>query len=251
MSFSLLPLQQEASLLLSVLDLTNLNEDDGAQKIEELCELALYSPVLPKAICIYPEYLHLAKQKLNQSPIEIATVINFPDAGEDEIRVERETRRALAAGADEIDLVLPYHALLKGHQDRALKVVKACRTACGAGHVLKLILETGELQTSELIRQACLIGFEGGVDFLKTSTGKVKINATLEAAGVILDSIFEFNQNCGFKVSGGIRTIETALEYVRLTEKKMGKDWVTPNHFRIGASQLFFELKKVLLESHS
>lgn len=237
-------LQEKASFLLSVLDLTNLNEEDGAHKIEELCHLALSSPVLPKAICIYPEYLDLAKQKLKSSSIELATVINFPDGGEDDMRVVRETRRALAAGAQEIDLVLPYRALQKGDKDVALKVVKACREVCGKQHLLKLILETGELKTPDLIQQACLIGFEGGVDFLKTSTGKVKINATLQAAEVMLDEIKQHNPNCGLKISGGIRTMDDAFEYVDLAKKKMGETWVAPNHFRIGASQLFFELKK-------
>jgi deoxyribose-phosphate aldolase len=107
---------------------------------------------------------------------------------------------------------------------------------------LKLILETGELATPALIKQACAIGLAAGVDFLKTSTGKVATNATPEAAALMLDAIADDGGRCGFKAAGGIRTLDDAAIYFDLAAQRLGEEWITPAHFRIGASTLFSEL---------
>ncbi len=234
-----------ASRLISLLDLTSLGENDTPAQIEALCESAVTAPCLPAAVCIYPEHVTTARRGLHGHAVKIATVVNFPDGGTDPIRAERETRRALGAGADEIDLVLPYRALLDGDVDCARTVVRACRAVCTDGVVLKLILETGVLGTRELIRAACAIGIEEGVDFLKTSTGKVPINATAEAAALILDAIADAGGRCGFKAAGGIRTLDDAVNYLDLAEARLGKEWCDATHFRIGASSLFGALSSM------
>ncbi|MHB1273675.1 MAG: deoxyribose-phosphate aldolase [Rhodanobacter sp.] len=235
-----------AARLLSLLDLTSLGEHDTPAQIEALCASARAAPVLPAALCVYPEHITTVRRGLQGTTVKVATVVNFPDGGSDPRRVEHETRRALAAGADEIDLVLPWRALLRDEAASADAVVKACRAVCGDGVVLKLILETGELDTSGRIRQACAIGLEAGVDFLKTSTGKVSVNATPAAAVVMLDAIAAAGGRCGFKAAGGIRTLADAKVYLDLAEARLGGGWSDPAHFRIGASALFAELTAIL-----
>ncbi|MEO7067118.1 MAG: deoxyribose-phosphate aldolase [Rhodanobacter sp.] len=237
--------QALAARLLTLLDLTSLGENDTPEQIEELCRTATASPYPPAAVCVYPEHVTTAHHCLRDTSVKVATVVNFPDGGSDPVRVERETRRALAAGADEIDLVLPYRALLDGDAACARTVVRACRAVCTDGIKLKLILETGVLATRELIRSACEIGIEEGVDFLKTSTGKVPVNATPEAAAQILDAIAAAGGHCGFKAAGGIRTLDDAMIYLDLAEMRLGADWCNAKHFRIGASALFGTLSNI------
>ena len=228
-----------ASRLLSLLDLTSLGEDDSPQRIGELCTAALGAPVRPAAVCFYPAHLCGAREILAGSGIRLATVVNFPDGGSDPQRVTREVRRALEVGADEIDRVLPYRCVIAGDLPAAERVVRAGRDACGSSVTLKLILETGELASTDLIRRAAQLGLAQGVDFLKTSTGKVAVNATLDAAAIMLDAIADSGGRCGFKAAGGVRTPDDAARYLALAEQRMGNAWATPAHFRIGASGLF------------
>ena len=234
-----------AARLLSLLDLTSLGESDTPAQIEALCRTAIAAPCLPAALCVYPEHVSTARRGLQGTAVKVATVVNFPDGSGDPRRVERETWRALNAGADEIDLVLPYRALLDGDAACARTVVRVCRAACTDGAVLKLILETGVLTTPKLIRAGCAIGLDEGVDFLKTSTGKVPVNATLEVAAVMLDAIAAAGGRCGFKAAGGIRTLADATTYLQLAEARLGEGWSDPAHFRIGASALFGELSAI------
>ena len=231
-----------AGRLLSLLDLTSLGENDTPAQIEALCTSALAAPCLPAAVCVYPEHVTTARRCLQGATVKVATVVNFPDGAGDPARVERETRRALGAGADEIDLVLPYRCLLDGDGECARTVVRSCRAVCTDGVALKLILETGVLARPELIRAACAIGLEEGVDFLKTSTGKAPVSATPQAAQVMLDAIAAAGGRCGFKAAGGIRTLADATTYLQLAETRLGAGWSDPAHFRIGASALFGEL---------
>jgi deoxyribose-phosphate aldolase len=235
-----------AARVLSLLDLTSLGENDTPTQIENLCASAWSSPVLPAAMCIYPEHITTARQFMIGTPAKIATVVNFPDGSSDALRVERETRRAIGAGADEIDLVFPYKAMMAGDAKAAASVVRACRKVCGPGVLLKLIIESGELKTSERIIEACVIGLTEGVDFLKTSTGKVPVNATPMAAALMLDVITAAGGQCGFKAAGGIRTLEDAKVYLNLAEERLGSSWVHQGHFRIGASALFTELVAIV-----
>ena len=227
-----------ARRLLGLLDLTSLGEDDTPEKIRALCASARTPYGLPAALCVYPEHVTTVRKALDGTGIKVATVVNFPDGGADPERVVRETRRAIAAGADEIDMVLAWQAVNAGDIATARAGVAACRDACGPDIALKLILETGELETPERIRQASEIGLDAGVNFLKTSTGKVPVNATPEAATVMLDAIAARGGTCGYKVSGGVRTLADAQVYLSLAEERLGADWITPARFRIGASSL-------------
>lgn len=239
--------QRELALrVLGLLDLTSLDERDTPDRIERLCAAARSPWGFAAAVCVYPEHVTTACRSLRGTPVRIATVINFPDGGCDPARVERETQRALSAGAGEIDLVLPYRALLQGDAAMACAVVEACRSVCGAGVTLKLIIESGELGDVERIREACAIGLECGVDFLKTSTGKAAVNATPQAAEVMLDAIGASGGRCGFKAAGGIRTLADAKVYIDLADARLGAAWVAPAHLRIGASSLFAEIESVL-----
>lgn len=233
------PHRDLALRLLPLLDLTSLGEDDTPQQITALCAAALSAHPTPAAVCVYPEHVTTARQALAKSPARVATVVNFPDGDGRPVRVQRETRRALAAGAEEIDLVFDYRAFLRGDVALARDGVVACREACGNEVPLKLILETGMLAEARLIRDASRIGIDAGADFLKTSTGKVAVNATLLAAVAMLDAIEATGGRCGLKVSGGIRTLDDAAPYLALVDACMGADWATPRHFRIGASALF------------
>ena len=231
-----------AHRLLPLLDLTSLGEDDTPARIEALCASARTTFGSPAAVCVYPEHITTARRALDATAIKVATVVNFPDGGDDADRIARETRRAIAAGAHEVDLVLPYRAVQDGDLALAQRAIAACRAHCGQHVVLKLILETGELASTALIRSACLLGIETGVDFLKTSTGKAAIGATPTAAACILDVIAETGGRCGFKAAGGIRTLADAAVYLVMAETRLGADWVDPSHFRIGASTLFTAL---------
>lgn len=235
-----------ATRLLPLLDLTSLGEDDTPAGIRALCASARTPHGSPAALCVYPEHVTTVRDALAGSAAKVATVVNFPDGGDDAARIARETRRAIAAGADEVDLVLPWRALRDGNVAQARAGVEACRTACGPGVALKLILETGALGDAALIRAACELGLDAGVDFLKTSTGKVATNATPEAAAVMLDAIAARGGRCGFKAAGGIRTLADAAVYLQLAEARLGAAWVTPVRFRIGASALFGEITAAL-----
>jgi deoxyribose-phosphate aldolase len=234
-----------AERVLCLLDLTSLGEDDRPEQIEALCTRA-HARGAVAAVCVYPEHISTARRALQGTTVKIATVVNFPDAGNDALRVARETRRALAAGADEIDVVMPWPAFCRGEIETVRAVLKATRETCSAGQPIKVILETGELATPERIRAASELGIECGMDFLKTSTGKVKVNATLEAAAIMLDVIAAHGGHCGFKAAGGIRTLADAEAYMALARDRLGDAWITPAHFRIGASALYDALLPAL-----
>ncbi|MBU6198457.1 MAG: deoxyribose-phosphate aldolase [Xanthomonadaceae bacterium] len=232
---------QLAACLLPLLDLTSLGEDDTPGKIEALCRRVRAGAIAPAAVCVYPEHVTTARRALEGSSVKVATVVNFPDGASDASRALRETRRAIAAGADEIDMVLPWAAFVRGDEASARAVVDAVRGGCGIRHTLKLILETGEL-TPERIRAAAQLGIDAGVDFLKTSTGKAAVHATPEAAAIMLDVIAANRGRCGFKAAGGIRNLDAAIEYLDLARARLGDDWIAPEQFRIGASTLYDEL---------
>ena len=229
-----------AAILISHLDLTSLGEDDRPDDILRLCMRAASSPCPPAALCVYPEHIGTARRELDRldlASVAVATVVNFPDGGADPARAARETRRALADGADEIDAVLPYSALLAGDADAFRRVAEACREACGAA-LLKCILETGELADAERIAEASRLALVAGADFIKTSTGKVPVSATPEAAAIMLDAIADSGRPAGFKAAGGIRTPAQAWAYREQLIARLGAEAATPARFRIGASGL-------------
>jgi len=196
------------------------------------------------AVCIYPCFIPVARKTLNAQGtghIKVATVTNFPHGGNDVAIALAETKAAVAYGADEVDVVFPYKALIEGNETVGYELVKACKKACG-DILLKVIIESGELQTPERIQKASEIAIDAGADFIKTSTGKVLVNATLEAAKIMLNVIKEKNSNIGFKAAGGVKDAQTAKAYLDLAREILGDDWVSAEHFRFGASSLLSNL---------
>ena len=242
-------LQQAARQALALMDLTSLNNDDNDTVIRELCARANTPAGHPAAVCVYPAFVSTARQALAEQglagKVKVATVTNFPHGEADVERAAAETRAAIAAGADEVDVVFPYRALMAGDAEVGRELVEACKRECGDA-VLKVILETGELKEAGLIDRAGMLAIDGGADFLKTSTGKVAVNATLDAAKILLTVIKASGRDVGFKAAGGVRTAEDAAAYLQLAERVMGAEWITPAHFRFGASGLLGSLLETL-----
>ena len=240
-------LQEAASVSLSLLDLTNLNEDCTEKDIEALLERAHTPYGTPAAICIWPRFVSLARQMLGPDHlIKIATVVNFPSGEMPVADVEAETEQAIRDGTDEIDLVIPYVKLKAGDETAVTDMVRAVRSVCREPVKLKVILETGELADAGLIRKAAEIAIAEGADFIKTSTGKVKVNATLESADIMLGAIRQSGRKVGFKPAGGISSVRDAQLYLSLAETVMGEGWVMPTTFRFGASGLLNDIQDVL-----
>lgn len=241
-----------AQRALALMDLTTLNEDDTDEKVAALCRQANSPAGKTAAICIYPRFIPLAKKLLRKQgtpDIRIATVTNFPHGNDDVDIAVAETRAAIAYGADEVDVVFPYRALIAGNTQIGFELVQACKAVCQDANVLlKVIIETGELKQDALIRQASEIAIDAGADFIKTSTGKVPVNATPESAAIMLNTIRDkgVGERVGFKAAGGVRNAEDAAIYLQLADDIMGVEWATASHFRFGASSLLASLLTTL-----
>ena len=230
---------------IQLMDLTTLSDDDTDQKVIQLCADAHTAAGDTAAVCIYPRFIPIARKALreqNTPHIKIATVTNFPHGNDDLEIALAETRAAVAYGADEVDVVFPYRALMAGNSEIGATMIKACREICGDKVTLKVIIESGVLQSPELIKQASDICINAGADFIKTSTGKVAINATLEATKVMLEAIKDSGKDVGFKAAGGVKDAQAAHDYMQLARYIMGDDWVNIDHFRFGASSLLVSL---------
>lgn len=245
-------LKQYAEKALSLMDLTTLNDDDTDAKVIALCQNAKTSFGTPAAVCVYPRFVPIARKTLKQLGIEqvkIATVTNFPH-GNDDIEIAlAETQAAIAYGADEVDVVFPYRALMAGDEQIGFELVKRCKAACAENNVLlKVIIESGELKTEALIRKASEISIQAGADFIKTSTGKVAVNATPESAKAMLETIRDLGvaDKVGFKAAGGVKTTEEAKLYLELASEILGETWADSAHFRFGASSLLANLLATL-----
>ncbi|SDI95589.1 deoxyribose-phosphate aldolase [Ferrimonas sediminum] len=237
-----------AQRALQLMDLTTLNDDDTDQKVIDLCHNAKTAAGNTAAICIYPRFIPIARKTLREigaEGVQIATVTNFPHGNDDIDIAVAETKAAVAYGADEVDVVFPYRALMAGNEQVGFDLVKACKEACG-DVLLKVIIETGVLEEESLIRKASEISIDAGADFIKTSTGKVPVNATLEAARIMMTVIKEKNTKIGFKPAGGVRNAEQAGEYLDLAASILGDDWTSARTFRFGASSLLNSLLHTL-----
>ena len=234
-----------AARALACLDLTNLEADCDAAAIDALCARAVTPHGAVAAVCVWPAFVAQAKRLLRDGPVRVATVVNFPAGTASVAEVVVETRSALADGADEIDLVVPWRALAEGRPEAVTEMVAGVREVCGPA-TLKTILETGELADPGLIRGAAEAALAGGADFLKTSTGKVKVNATPEAARILLEAIRASGRDVGLKPAGGVRTTADAGVYLGLCDAVMGPGWATPARFRIGASGVLTALLATL-----
>ena len=227
---------------LKLLDLTNLNDDCSQADIEALCKRANGEHGKTAAVCIWPRFVAQAKSLLEGTGIRVATVVNFPGGGTDTDTVIEETKAALAAGADEIDLVFPYRAFLAGDHDVAIKQIEAIKALIKPPCLLKVILETGKLVHEPLIKNASNLAIAAGADFIKTSTGKVQVNATPETARIMLRAIKASGKSVGFKPAGGMKTTEDTGEYLALADEILGPDWASPATLRFGASGVLTDL---------
>lgn len=228
---NLLRLQQLAKLL----DITRLQENDTPADFNHW--LTSVPSIPAAAYCVYPQYLQLLQAWPARSVnTALATVVNFPQGDAVSDIVCEQIGAALALGAAEIDCVLPYRALLRGEYGAVKHFLYDIRQAC-AGAKLKVIIESGELVTAQQVAKATELVIEGGADFVKTSTGKVPVGVTEEAARIILTVIAASERNVGFKASGGVRSVEQALDLVQLYETLTG-NIATSDNMRIGASSL-------------
>jgi deoxyribose-phosphate aldolase len=237
-------LQKSAKEAISLMDLTTLNDDDTDAKVISLCRQAHSPAGDTAAVCIYPRFIPVARKTLKAQgteQIRIATVTNFPHGNDDIDIALAETKAAIAYGADEVDVVFPYRALMAGDERTGYELVRACKEAC-EDKLLKVIIESGELKEPALIRRASQIAIDAGANFIKTSTGKVPVNATLEAARIMLEVIGEKDKNVGFKAAGGVKDAEAAKAYLDLAREILGAEWVDAEHFRFGASSLLNSL---------
>ena len=230
------------------IDNTTLEGSDTHEKVAALCRKSIELQDKERgighvaAVCVYPVFVRQARELLNGRGIKVASVAGAFPAGQSPLAVKlQEVQYALDEGADEIDMVISRGALLEGDYERVRDEVAAIKKLC-VGRTLKVILETGELPTSEHIKKAAELAIEGGADFIKTSTGKIAVNATPEAAEVMLKVIKNHFKKTGkwvgFKAAGGISTPDEVLKYVQLAEQIVGEKQITNQFFRIGASRL-------------
>ena len=232
-----------AARALPLLDLTSLNESDTEADIEQLCRRAIEYGTA--AVCIYPQFVPMARDLLRGTGVRLATVANFPHGSDDIVRAAEECAAAAEAGANEVDVVAPIDAIREHDIGMVSELVAACRTAASET-TLKVILETGVLAEPMLIGGAARAAVMAGCDFLKTSTGKAPVGATLEAAAVLLAVIDEADGKVGFKAAGGIRTARQAASYLYLAEQLINPSWASTSTFRFGASSLLDDLVAIL-----
>ncbi len=236
-------------LAIRCIDLTTLEGKDSPGRVRSLCDRARhpgYGAPPVAAVCVYPNLVAVAKAALAGSGVKVASVATAFPSGLSSLDVKlRDTEAALAAGADEIDMVIDRGAFLAGDEDAVFDEVAAVKRLCGDVHV-KAILEAGELGSYDAIRRTSDIALDAGADTIKTSTGKIGISATLPIALAMCESVRAFyrktGEKRGFKAAGGIRTTKTALAYLVLIDETLGGDWLDPDLFRIGASSLLDDL---------
>ncbi|WP_374676300.1 deoxyribose-phosphate aldolase [Ideonella sp.] len=238
------PLARQA---LACLDLTRLDDACTEADVDALCQRACtpFGPVA--AVCVWPRFVARARARV-PAAVRVAAVANFPAGGTDVAAVQAEVGRIADAGGDEVDLVLPWRALRAGDLAACARLVAAARRAAGPLG-LKVILETGELATAAHIAAASRLALAEGADFLKTSTGRVPVGATPQAAAVMLAEIAAdpaARHRVGFKASGGVRTLAEAAGYLQQVAQVLGTEAVTPARCRLGASALLDELLTAL-----
>ncbi len=235
-------------LVLSMIDLTTLEGQDTPGKVRQLCQKAIHlhdaMPGLPHvaAVCVYPTMVGVAREALEGTDINIASVATaFPSGmSAQDVKLD-ETRMAVEAGANEIDMVISRGAFLAGDYRYVFDEIVAVKEACGDAH-LKVILETGELGTLDRVRRASVLAMHAGADFIKTSTGKIQPAATMQVTLVMLQAIRDYfaetGRMVGMKPAGGISSAKLAIHYLVMLRETLGNAWMTPEWFRFGASSL-------------
>lgn len=248
-------------LALSMIDLTTLEGKDTPGKVKQLCYKAIHPhdqlEGIPKvaAVCVYPTYVSLAKKELEGSGICVASVATAFPSGQSSLKTKlSDTRFAVEEGADEIDMVISRGEFLAGNYEFVFEEIASIKEACGEAH-LKVILETGELDTLDNVRKASELAMHAGADFIKTSTGKIQPAATLSVTYVMLDAIKDFylktGKMIGMKPAGGISTSKIALQYLVMLNEVLGEKWMNKNYFRFGASSLANDILMQLVKAET
>jgi deoxyribose-phosphate aldolase len=243
---------QGIRLAVAATDLTTLEGADTAGKVRHLCAKAVCpAPEIPEipsvaAICVYPALVETARAALAGSDVHVASVATGFPAGQVSLAAKlRDTTDAVAAGADEIDMVISREAFLSGDDTRVMEEIVRVKDACGDAH-LKVILETAELGSYDRVRHASMLAMDAGADFIKTSTGKASAGATPGVCLVMLEAIRDYTERTGrivgFKAAGGVSDSKAALHRLVLVKETLGDDALAPDRFRIGASSLLNDL---------
>ena len=244
--------QEGIRLAVSMLDLTTLEGADTPGKVRHLCAKAVCpSPTIPEipscaAVCVYPSLAGVAHAALEGTGVRTASVATAFPSGQASFEVKlRDVEDAVAAGAEEIDMVISREAFLAGEDTRVMEEIVRVKEACGDAH-LKVILETAELGSYDHVRHASLLAMEAGADFIKTSTGKAASGATPGVTLVMLEAIRDYMERTdrpvGMKAAGGVSTSKAALHRLVLVKETLGDEWLSPDRFRIGASSLLNDL---------
>ena len=235
-----------AKRILPLIDLTDLSDSCTEQSIESLYSQSQTSFGSVASLCIWPRFVSYARKLSDDFPL--ACVINFPNGEDSQEKVIEDVKLALSDGATEIDLVHDYRTFISGDESKLVSLVESVKAEMShhQGTLLKVILETGVLNDSSLIKRASELSILSHADFIKTSTGKVSVNATLESAECMLRTISNSKTPVGFKAAGGIKTITDAQDYITLAEKIMGSDYITPRTFRFGTSSLLTDVLSTL-----
>ncbi len=242
-------------MVVAMTDLTTLEGKDSPGKVRQMCAKAIQpDPRNPQvnsvaAVCVYPSMVKFAAEAVEGTGIHVASVATAFPSGQLALRERlKEVKQAVKDGADEIDMVINRGAFLSGDYRTVFDEIVAVKEACGEAH-LKVILETGELETYDNVRRASHLAMHAGGDFIKTSTGKVSPAATIPVTLVMLEAIREHfystGKKIGMKPAGGIRNSKMALHYLVMVKETLGDDWLSPDLFRFGASSL---LNDVLMQ---
>jgi deoxyribose-phosphate aldolase len=261
-------------LAMSMIDLTTLEGKDSPEKVRALCRKAIrpyqaaLNPPAPSvaAVCVYPNLVPVAKETLDGSSVKVASVATGFPSGQYPLDVKvADVRSAVEMGADEIDMVINRGAFLAGRYHEVAEEIREIRAACGApGPHLKVILETGELETYDHIRRASDLAIEAasstgpvqdGEVFVKTSTGKVQPAATMPVTLVMLEAIRDHylatGVRIGMKPAGGIRSAKQALHYLVMVKETLGEEWLSPHLFRFGASSLANDILRQIIKQQT
>lgn len=249
---------QGLKMALNMIDLTTLEGKDTPGKVRQMCYKAMHLhdevPGLPTvaAVCVYPAMVATARQYLGNSDVKIASVATAFPAGQTNLEIKlADTKQAIEAGADEIDMVISRGKFLSGEYNFVFDEIAAIKEACGAKR-LKVILETGELGALDNVALASRLAIDAGADFIKTSTGKIQPAATMEVTLVMLEVIrdyyFETGKMIGMKPAGGISNSKLALHYLIMVKETLGEAWLTNEWFRFGASSLANDLLKQVVK---
>lgn len=237
-------------MALRCLDLTSLNDDDTPEAISALTARADQGALgHVAATCVYPKFLTQTFNETAGKGINRATVINFPQGRGTVESTLHDTTKAIASGANEIDIVVDYERIKAGDSSGAASLLRACKQACNGKARMKVILESAAFDDAKELLKTSVLAIACGADYLKTSTGKSPAGgATLEAAAVMLTAIrvTRTQDSVGLKISGGVQSVADCAQYMALTEQLMGKDWIAPERFRFGASGVLTDILATL-----